>query len=71
MGAGMVTFAQCALGARSRKYTTVAYARGLEGRWADLEAAQCVHGSGGHDEVAHERDARGVARAKQAAAYPK
>eukprot|EP00965_Chrysotila_dentata_P081852 2701535-Pleurochrysis_carterae.AAC.1 len=64
VGAGSVTFAQCALGAQASKYTTIAYAHTLVGQWAELEAAQCVHGLGGHTEVAHGRDDAGERRAR-------
>eukprot|EP00965_Chrysotila_dentata_P150047 4955768-Pleurochrysis_carterae.AAC.1 len=37
---------------------------------AQLQAAQCVHGTDGHSAVAHGRDADGRSRARAAAAYP-
>eukprot|EP00965_Chrysotila_dentata_P010435 339990-Pleurochrysis_carterae.AAC.1 len=49
-GAGFITLAQCALGARVRKYTTVAHARALREWMGSLERAQCTHGDGGHVE---------------------
>eukprot|EP00965_Chrysotila_dentata_P026980 895505-Pleurochrysis_carterae.AAC.1 len=71
-GAGFTTFAhQCALGARVRKYTTVAHAPALRGWMGSLERAQCAHGDGGHVEVAHGRDASGAARTPLTAAYPR
>eukprot|EP00965_Chrysotila_dentata_P191437 6174527-Pleurochrysis_carterae.AAC.1 len=70
-GAEKVTFAQCALGAPVRKYTTVACAPGLREGLGELERAQCTHGTGGHPEVAHGRTAEGAARAARAAAYPR
>eukprot|EP00965_Chrysotila_dentata_P126844 4195782-Pleurochrysis_carterae.AAC.1 len=69
-GAGRVTFAQCALGARARKYTTVAHAPELAPLMGELLAAQCTHGGDRHPEVAYGRDQAGRALAAQAAAYP-
>eukprot|EP00965_Chrysotila_dentata_P001855 61268-Pleurochrysis_carterae.AAC.1 len=70
--AGRLTFAQCALGARAGKYTTVGYVSELEGAWGELEIVQCEHGREGHDaEVAHGRDTERWARAARVAAYPR
>eukprot|EP00965_Chrysotila_dentata_P090632 2991666-Pleurochrysis_carterae.AAC.1 len=49
--AGEVTFAQCALGARARKYTTLAHARELGPHLAALARARCTHGTEAHPEV--------------------
>eukprot|EP00965_Chrysotila_dentata_P187398 6172105-Pleurochrysis_carterae.AAC.1 len=69
-GGTMVTFAQCALGAGTRKYTTLALAAGAARHAAPLAAAQCTHGASGHDGVAYGRDEHGAPRARAAAAYP-
>eukprot|EP00965_Chrysotila_dentata_P033623 1119544-Pleurochrysis_carterae.AAC.1 len=70
-GADKVTFAQCALGARARKYTTLAHARELGTHLAALAGARCTHGTEAHPEVAYGRDQAGRALAAQAAAYPR
>eukprot|EP00965_Chrysotila_dentata_P247375 6207707-Pleurochrysis_carterae.AAC.1 len=62
-GAGQVTFAQCALGAPTRKHTTVAHSRGLREGMRPLGLAQCAYGWSGHPSIAHGRDERGEARA--------
>eukprot|EP00965_Chrysotila_dentata_P001678 55498-Pleurochrysis_carterae.AAC.1 len=49
-GAGSVTFAQCALGARVRKYTTIAHARALGPFLGALARARCTHGPEAHPE---------------------
>eukprot|EP00965_Chrysotila_dentata_P092944 3068854-Pleurochrysis_carterae.AAC.1 len=69
-GAEKVTFAQCALGARARKYTTVAHAAALGPLLGALREAQCTHGADKHPEVAYGRDQAGRAMAAQSAAYP-
>eukprot|EP00965_Chrysotila_dentata_P184023 6076285-Pleurochrysis_carterae.AAC.1 len=69
-GAGFVTFAQCALGAPTRKYSKVAHSGGALAHLNGLKAAKCTHGEDGHTQVAHGRDATGRARATAAAAYP-
>eukprot|EP00965_Chrysotila_dentata_P149451 4935784-Pleurochrysis_carterae.AAC.1 len=56
-GALSVTFAQCALGAATRKFTTLAHSAAVEPHLARLRAAKCMHGADGHREVAHGRDA--------------
>eukprot|EP00965_Chrysotila_dentata_P092597 3055725-Pleurochrysis_carterae.AAC.1 len=43
-GAGTVTFAQCALGAKARKYTTLAHAPPLAPFVGRLREARCEHG---------------------------
>eukprot|EP00965_Chrysotila_dentata_P021510 712560-Pleurochrysis_carterae.AAC.1 len=68
--AELVTFAQCALGADTRKFTTVAVSPTVAPHAGRLRAAQCTHGVEGHRAVAHGRDAQGRPRAKAAAAYP-
>eukprot|EP00965_Chrysotila_dentata_P032763 1091646-Pleurochrysis_carterae.AAC.1 len=70
-GAGTVTFAQCALGAKARKCTTVAHASSLAAFVGRLQEARCEHGAGTHPEVAYGRDQAGRAMAAQSAAYPK
>eukprot|EP00965_Chrysotila_dentata_P161560 5336253-Pleurochrysis_carterae.AAC.1 len=62
-----VTFAQCALGAEARKYTTVAMSADLAHHVGELRRAVCTHGTEGHAAVAHGRDAHGRARATAAA----
>eukprot|EP00965_Chrysotila_dentata_P055171 1830830-Pleurochrysis_carterae.AAC.1 len=49
-GADAVTFAQCALGARARKYTTLAHARELGPHLGALTDARCTHGTEAHPE---------------------
>eukprot|EP00965_Chrysotila_dentata_P155682 5145205-Pleurochrysis_carterae.AAC.1 len=68
--AGLVTFAQCALGAPARKFYTVAFSPSMRAHVSALEAASCTHGEGGHQQVAHGRDEAGRARAPAAAACP-
>eukprot|EP00965_Chrysotila_dentata_P069322 2290571-Pleurochrysis_carterae.AAC.1 len=70
-GAGSVTFAQCALDARARKYTTLVHSSTLSQRLDELERARCVHGTDTHPEVAYGRDQAGRAIAAQTAAYPR
>ena len=68
-GARRRTFAQCALGGRSQKWTTLLHSAG----WAQLgafDALGCPHGMEKHAELAHGRDAAGRGLAKLAAAYP-
>eukprot|EP00965_Chrysotila_dentata_P097942 3238560-Pleurochrysis_carterae.AAC.1 len=60
LGAASVTFAQCALGAPVRKFTTAAMSAGAEAFAGELATARCVHGREGHPEVAHGRDAHGA-----------
>eukprot|EP00965_Chrysotila_dentata_P036723 1222524-Pleurochrysis_carterae.AAC.1 len=67
--AEMITFAQFALGARVRKFTSLACSPRLSPQMRAFRDAQCVHGLEGHAEVAHGRDASGVARAAAAAAF--
>eukprot|EP00965_Chrysotila_dentata_P105449 3482620-Pleurochrysis_carterae.AAC.1 len=67
-GADTVTFAQCALGARARKYTTLAHARALSPHLQPLRDARCTHGTDSHPEVAYGRDQAGRAMAAQSAA---
>eukprot|EP00965_Chrysotila_dentata_P104223 3441792-Pleurochrysis_carterae.AAC.1 len=49
-GAGLVTFAQCALGARARKYTTLAHSGALSPHVGALRMALCTHGAEAHPE---------------------
>eukprot|EP00965_Chrysotila_dentata_P017615 585214-Pleurochrysis_carterae.AAC.1 len=67
-GAEFVRFAQCALGADTRKYTTVACAWGMLTRLRELEMAQRTHGIRGQSAVAFRRDAGGVGEARAARA---
>eukprot|EP00965_Chrysotila_dentata_P196027 6177341-Pleurochrysis_carterae.AAC.2 len=69
-GADSVTFAQCALGARVRKYTTIAHAHALDPFLVTQAHARCVHGPEAHPEAAYGRDQAGRALAAQSAAYP-
>eukprot|EP00965_Chrysotila_dentata_P167666 5537283-Pleurochrysis_carterae.AAC.1 len=62
-----VTFAQSALGAKARKYTTVAMSADLAHHVDELRRAACTHSTEGHVAVAHGRDAHGRARATAAA----
>eukprot|EP00965_Chrysotila_dentata_P010951 356361-Pleurochrysis_carterae.AAC.2 len=64
------TFAQCALGAAARKYTTLAHAAALTPHLGRLRDAVCTHGDDGDPTVAYGRDAQGRARSALAAAYP-
>eukprot|EP00965_Chrysotila_dentata_P085142 2808897-Pleurochrysis_carterae.AAC.1 len=58
-----VTFAQCALGARARKYTTLANGRALSPFLGQLRDARCTHGADANPEVAYGRDQAGIALA--------
>eukprot|EP00965_Chrysotila_dentata_P063738 2112100-Pleurochrysis_carterae.AAC.1 len=51
--AEQVTFAQCALGAQVRKFTTVALAEAVSPFVGAFRAARCTHGVAGHPAVAH------------------
>eukprot|EP00965_Chrysotila_dentata_P033099 1102264-Pleurochrysis_carterae.AAC.1 len=58
------------MGARARKFTTLAFAPALRPHMDAFAQARCTHGRGGHSEVAHGRGEGGIARASAAAAYP-
>ena len=69
-GGRKVDFAQCAFGAKVRKWTTIAYAEGAEAWLAPFMGKGCVHGFDAHEEQASGRDEDGVSRSEKAAAYP-
>eukprot|EP00965_Chrysotila_dentata_P026854 891245-Pleurochrysis_carterae.AAC.1 len=48
--AHFLTCAQCALGAPTRKYTTLAFSPPMEAHVRRLRAARCTHGTSGHAE---------------------
>ena len=69
-GAREATFAQCAFGATTQKWTTVAYSSDLEGLLAPLRQRPCDHGATAHDGRAHGRAADGSSLSAASAAYP-
>eukprot|EP00900_Chrysochromulina_parva_P005823 jgi/Chrpa1/15241/Chrysochromulina_OHIO_Genome00022542-RA len=69
-GARKATFAQCAFGATTQKWTTVAYSSDLEGLLAPLRQRPCDHGATAHDGRAHGRAADGSSLSAASAAYP-
>ena len=64
------TFAQCAFGGRTQKWTTIAHSGGLAEWMAPLDDHGCRHGRVAHDEQASGRRPDGSSRAADAAAYP-
>ena len=66
----LATFAQCAFGCRFRKWTCIAYSASLGPAFDGWRRFGCVHGFGGHPEVARGADASGRSRSRAAAAYP-
>ena len=66
----LATFAQCAFGCRFRKWTCIAYSASLGPAFDGWRRFGCVHGFGGHPEVARGTDASGRSRPRAAAAYP-
>ena len=68
--AQFVTFPQCALGAPTQKFTTIAFAPSLAAGLAELQSLRCEHTGEGHESVAYGYDALGRSRSALAAAYP-
>ncbi len=68
--AAQFTFAQCAYGAATQKWTTVWCSLSLQVPLDTLRTHPCPHGFGAHRQVAYGRGAFGRALAAEAAAYP-
>ncbi len=70
-GAAELTFAQCAFGAPTQKWTTVWCSSSMQVPLDTLRERGCTHGRTAHPQVAYGRDAHGRSLAAAAAAYPR
>ena len=70
-GGEKLSFAQCAFGAATQKYTTLLHSPGLSEHMGWMSGCICTHGRGRkHAEVAVGWDETRQSRSKRAAAYP-